>query len=212
MHDAEIPSLDELFDDLTNHPSPRIQEQASWVMVDHYPAESMSRLIDLIENPNPAIYRAAVKALGLFGLDALGPLCNKYRSSENPTVRACCIKAFVQVSAKHPDQVFTDNAMKVLEDGLSDDDPVVSQSAVMAIAQVGKQSATRAEALPLLLNVSRGDNTAHAISAIMALGEINNIDANQALEDLINDTTLDPIISEIAKSSLERSQMNRPKN
>ena len=46
----------------------------------------------------------------------------------------------------------------------------------------------------------------------MALGEINNIDANQALEDLINDTTLDPIISEIAKSSLERSQMNRPKN
>ena len=29
MHDAEIPSLDELFDDLTNHPAQN-SEQASW--------------------------------------------------------------------------------------------------------------------------------------------------------------------------------------
>lgn len=207
MDDTKIPSLDELFDDLTNHPSPRIQEQASWVMVDHYPEQSMPRLIALIENSDPIIYRAAVKALGLFGLDALAPLCLKYRSSENATVRACCIKAFVQVSAKHPDQEFTDEAMQVLEDGLLDNDPVVSQSAVMAIAQVGKQNATRTEALPLLLTVSRGENTAHAISAIMALGEINNCDAVEALQALIEDVELDPIIREIAKSSLERSQM-----
>ena len=210
MNEAEIPSLDELFDDLTNHPSPRIQEQASWLMLDHYPEQSIPRLLALIENSDPAIYRAAVKALGLFGLEALTPLCQKYRSSTNSTVRACCIKAFVQVSAKHPDQALTNEAMQVLEDGLSDVDPVVSQSAVMAIAQVGKQSAARAEALPLLLTISRGNNTAHAISAIMALGEIKNQAAIEALDELISDDTLDPIISDIAKSSLERSQMQKP--
>lgn len=210
MNEAEIPSLDELFDDLTNHPSPRIQEQASWLMLDHYPEQSIPRLLALIENSDPAIYRAAVKALGLFGLEALAPLCQKYHSSTNSTVRACCIKAFVQVSAKHPDQALTNEAMQVLEEGLSDVDPVVSQSAVMAIAQVGKQSAARAEALPLLLTISRGNNTAHAISAIMALGEIKNQAAVEALEELIKDNTLDPIISDIAKSSLERSQMQKP--
>ena len=210
MNEAEIPSLDQLFDDLTNHPSPRIQEQASWLMLDHYPEQSIPRLLALIENSDPAIYRAAVKALGLFGLEALTPLCQKYRSSTNSTVRACCIKAFVQVSAKHPDQALTNEAMQVLEDGLSDVDPVVSQSAVMAIAQVGKQSAARAEALPLLLTISRGNNTAHAISAIMALGEIKNQAAIEALDELISDDTLDPIISDIAKSSLERSQMQKP--
>ena len=210
MNEAEIPSLDELFDDLTNHPSPRIQEQASWLMLDHYPEQSIPRLLVLIENSDPAIYRAAVKALGLFGLESLAPLCQKYRSSSNSTVRACCIKAFVQVSAKHPDQALTNEAMQVLEDGLSDVDPVVSQSAVMAIAQVGKQSAARAEALPLLLTISRGNNTAHAISAIMALGEIKNQAAIEALDELIKDDTLDPIISDIAKSSLERSQMQKP--
>ena len=210
MNEAEIPSLDQLFDDLTNHPSPRIQEQASWLMLDHYPEQSIPRLLALIENSDPAIYRAAVKALGLFGLEALTPLCQKYRSSTNSTVRACCIKAFVQVSAKHPDQALTNEAMQVLEDGLSDVDPVVSQSAVMAIAQVGKQSAARAEALPLLLTISRGNNTAHAISAIMALGEIKNQAAIEAIDQLINDDTLDPIISDIAKSSLERSQMQKP--
>ena len=207
MNFAEIPSLDELFEDLTNHPSPRIQEQASWVMVDHYPEQSLPRLIALIENSDPIIYRAAVKALGLFGKNALAPLCLKYYSSDNATVRACCIKAFVQVSAKHPDQAFTDEAIQVLEDGLSDDDPVVSQSAVMAIAQVGKQTAARDEAFPMLLRISRGDNTAHAISAIMALGEINNQGAVDALHALIQDTSIDPMISEIAKSSLERSKM-----
>ena len=210
MNEAEIPSLDQLFDDLTNHPSPRIQEQASWLMLDHYPEQSIPRLLALIENSDPVIYRAAVKALGLFGLEALTPLCQKYRSSTNSTVRACCIKAFVQVSAKHPDQALTNEAMQVLEEGLSDVDPVVSQSAVMAIAQVGKQSAARAEALPLLLTISRGNNTAHAISAIMALGEIKNQAAIEALDQLINDDTLDPIISDIAKSSLERSQMQKP--
>ena len=210
MNEAEIPSLDQLFDDLTNHPSPRIQEQASWLMLDHYPEQSIPRLLALIENSDPAIYRAAVTALGLLGLEALTPWCQKYRSSTNSTVRACCIKAFVQVSAKHPDQALTNEAMQVLEDGLSDVDPVVSQSAVMAIAQVGKQSAARAEALPLLLTISRGNNTAHAISAIMALGEIKNQAAIEALDELIGDDTLDPIISDIAKSSLERSQMQKP--
>ena len=205
--EAEIPSLDELFDDLMTHPSPRIQEQAAWQMVDHYPTQSIPRLIELIENPDTVIYRAAVKALGLFGVDALSPLCNKYRSSENPTVRACCIKAFVQVSAKHPNAALTDEAMIVLEDSLADPDPVVSQSAVMAIAEVGKQPASREEALPLLVKVSRGKNIAHAISAIKALGEINNAAAIEALESLIKDTSLEPMIVDVAKSSLERSNL-----
>ena len=48
---VERPDLDALFADLA-HPNPHLQTQAYLAMVDHWPNESMPRLISLLDQPD----------------------------------------------------------------------------------------------------------------------------------------------------------------
>ena len=61
-----VPSIEDLFADL-KHPNPRIQEDACAIMVEHYSQEALPRLIDLLTDKDPKVYRAAVKGIGFFG-------------------------------------------------------------------------------------------------------------------------------------------------
>ncbi len=206
------PDLDRLFEDLS-HPNPNIQNQAFWAMVEHYPQESMPRLLALLDQSDTSLRRAAVRGMGAFGEISLQPLAEKFRSSEDGTVRASCVKAYVQVAANYPDEPFSKDAMAVLEEALEDDCPVVSQSAVMALGQVGKQGAAGKQALPLLLKICQGENIAHMQSAVMALGEIDDPDSEASLRALLADESMDPLVKEVAESSLarfENMKANRP--
>ena len=77
---VERPDLDALFADLA-HPNPHLQTQAYLAMVDHWPNESMPRLISLLDQPDVSLRRAAVRGLGAFGATALQPLAELFEAS-----------------------------------------------------------------------------------------------------------------------------------
>ena len=198
----ERPDLDALFADLA-HPNPHLQTQAYLAMVEHWPEESMPRLLALLGQSDVSVYRAAVKGLGAFGATALQPLAELFSASSDGTVRACCVKAYAQIASNFPGQEFSADAMAVLEKALSDDSPVVSQSAVMALGQVGVQ------ALPLLIQICKGDNIAHVQSAAMALAEIPDPRAEACLRDVLADPSTDPLCRQMVEASLGRLESSR---
>lgn len=195
--------LDQLFEDLS-HPNPNIQNQAFWAMVEHHPEESMPRLLALLDQPDTSLRRAAVRGMGAFGQSSLQPLAEKFRASEDGTVRASCVKAYVQVAANFPDEPFSNDAMSVLQEALEDDSPVVSQSAVMALGQVAKQGQVGRQALPLLVKICHGGNIAHMQSAVMAMGEIDAPESEACLRALLVDESTDSLVREVVESSLAR--------
>lgn len=195
----ERPDLDALFADLS-HPNPYLQTQAYLGMIEYWPLESMPRLIALLDQPDVALRRAAVRGLGAFGADALQPLAELFSISVDGTVRASCVKAYAQIASNFPGQEFTAEAMAVLDQALSDESPVVSQSAVMALGQVGQQ------ALQSLIRICKGDNIAHVQSAAMALAEIPGDEAERCLREVLADPSTDPLARQMVEASLARRE------
>ncbi|PTU01651.1 glycosyltransferase [Pseudomonas sp. HMWF031] len=199
---VDRPDLDALFADLA-HPNPNIQREAYLAMVDYWPEQSTPRLLALLGQSDVSVYRAAVKGLGAFGAKALQPLADLFTSSPDGTVRACCVKAYAQIASNFPEEEFSPEAMTVLETALSDESPVVSQSAVMALGQVGIQ------ALPLLIRICKGDNIAHVQSAAMALAEIADPQAEACLREVLDDPSTDPLARQMVEASLGRLESRR---
>ena len=204
MESTEVkrPGLDDLFADLA-HPNPHLQTQAYLDMIEFWPVESMPRLLELLNQPNVSLRRAAVRGLGAFGASALEPLAVLFCESDDGTVRASCVKAYAQIASNYPEQDFSESAMAVLKKALDDASPVVSQSAVMALGQVGKQ------ALPMLIAICKGDNIAHLQSAAMALAEIPDPSAEACLREVMANPGTDPLALEMIEASIGRLEGRR---
>ena len=197
-----VPSIEDLFADL-KHPNPRIQEDACAIMVEHYSQEALPRLIDLLTDKDPKVYRAAVKGIGFFGTPAFAPLLDLYATTDNQTARRCCPKAFVQLFKNHPNQSFPDEVMALLENGIHDDDMVVVQGVLMCLGQIGKQEVKATEAIQILSKSLKSDNIALVYSASQALADIPDPESEKALQSLLQDAN-DPMIKEAAESALSR--------
>ena len=194
---VEVPDLDQLFADLS-HPNPYIQTQAFTAMAQHWQEEAMPRLIALLDQPDVSLRRASVRGLGAFGEVAMQPIADCFRSSDDGTVRASCVKAYAQLASNYPGIPFSDAAMDVLQAGLADPSPVVAVASVMALGQVGEQ------AVSLLLEVSRGDNPAQAVAAVNALAEINHPSVEDGFEALLTLDNLDDYVRETLASAVLR--------
>ena len=194
---VEVPDLDQLFADLS-HPNPYIQTQAFTAMAQHWQEEAMPRLIALLDQPDVSLRRASVRGLGAFGAVAMQPIADCFRSSDDGTVRASCVKAYAQLASNYPGIPFSDAAMDVLQAGLADPSPVVAVASVMALGQVGEQ------AVSLLLEVSRGDNPAQAVAAVNALAEINHPSVEDGFEALLTLDNLDDYVRETLASAVLR--------
>lgn len=200
-----IISLDDLFLDLT-HPNPNIRMDACVEMAENYFDEALPRLLDLLNNPDPAIYRTAVKGLGVFGHRALSPLLDLYSSTHNCTVKACCIKAFVQVAVNFPEDAFPEEAISTLKLALEDANPVVSQSALMTLGYFSKQEHEKERVIPILVQVCDSENIAHVQAAVMSLAEVQSLQVDQCFERMIQNESTDLLIKEILESSMARRQ------
>ena len=195
------PDLESLFKDL-EHPNPHIQTRAYLAMVEYWPEESKPRLLDLLDEPNVSVRRAAVRGLGAFGDDVIDAIAEKFKESRDGTVRASCVKAYAQIASNFPEDSFKESGMKTLREALRDESPVVSQSAVMALGQVGMQ------ALEDLIGILNGSNIAHIQSAAMALAEIDSPKALRALEQKLKENNADELVKEMVQSSIERAKSN----
>ena len=203
--DSPLQSFDDLVVDLT-HPNPNIREAACSLMAEHYADRAMPRLISLLHDPDPAIYRTAVKGLGMLGHQSVPSLLELFEKTDNGTVKACCIKALVQVSVNFPRHAFPAETMNVLEQALDEANPVVAQSALMTLGHLSKQDSEKERVIPLLIKACERDNIAHVQGALMALAELDSPLVNDCLEKLASDMTKDSLIREMAQASVERRE------
>ena len=202
---SSIISLDDLFLDLS-HPNPNIRMDACVVMSENYFDEAFPRLLDLLNDPDPMVYRTAVKGLGVFGYRVLFPLLDLFNTTNNCTVKACCIKAFVQVSVNFPESVFPEQAITALKFALDDPNPVVSQSALMTLGYFSKLEHEKERVIPILIQACNSSNIAHVQSAVMSLAEVQSSQVDQCFMSMINNESTDPLSDEILESSISRRQ------
>ena len=202
---SAVPSYESLLADLA-HPNPNIRGQSCVLLAEHYPNQVTPYFFECLHDPDPVVYRTAVKGLGVLGHQVIPDLLKLFKDSENGTVRACCIKALVQISVHHPDQAFPDETMHVLEKSLDDSNPVVAQSALMTLGHLSKQEVEKDRVLPLLIQACDRSNIAHVQGAAMALAELDSPLVEECLRKLANDESKDSLIREVAEASLARRE------
>ena len=198
-------SFEQLLADLA-HPNPNIRDTACSLMAEYYSEQAMPELISLLHDPDPAIYRTAVKGLGMLGQQSLPGLLDLFKETDNGTVKACCIKALVQVSVYFPELAFPVETIDVLESALDDPNPVVAQSALMTLGHLSKKDSEKECVIPLLIKACGRGNIAHVQGAAMALAELDSPLVTACLESLATDETKDSLIREVAQASLARRE------
>ena len=202
MGDA-LPSFDSLVQDL-EHPNPNIRDEACVLLAEHWPDQAMPYFFSRLHDPDPVVYRTAVKALGTLGHRTLPDLLELFQSSGNGTVKACCVKAIVQISVNFPNVAFPVEVLSMLEQALDDSSPVVAQSSLMTLGYLSKHDSEKDRVIPLLIQACDRANIAHVQGSAMALAELDSPLVSPFLEKLAKDGTKDPLIREVAQSSLER--------
>lgn len=194
-------SIEELFQRL-KHPNPHLRDQAMWELAENQDETTIPRLMSILDEEDTNYRRAAVKALGAIGLDAVPPLVEALLNSDNATVRGSAAKALAQVAINYPDDPFPAAGVQGLTTALHDPNPVVHIAAVMAMGEIG---APVVDALIEALQTTT--NPALAISLVNALGSIGDERGVDVLTTLIQDESTDSYVRESATSVLSRLEM-----
>lgn len=194
---------DALFEQL-KHPNPHIREQAMWGLVDHRDDTTIERLMSILDEEDTTYRRAAVKALGAIGLDAVPPLVETLKNSDNATVRSSCAKALAQVALNYPEEPFPEEGLQGLRTAIDDPNPVVNIASIMALGEMGTP------AFDLLAEALKtSENIAVQVAVANALVSTRDDRASAILEALAEDESADSYVRETAVSALSRIAMVR---
>lgn len=201
--------MDSFFEQL-KHPNPNIRERAMVDIIQNRDETTIPRLMDALDAEDTVYRRAAVKALGAVGPDAVPAIVNALGNSANVTVRGSCAKALAQVALYYPEEPFPEIGLQGLRQSLNDPNPVVHIASAMALGEIGN------EALDILLEtLQTTDNVALAVSIVNALASVGGEQAVETLTQLSEDDSTDRYVKETAISALSRMEMvqkySRPK-
>ncbi|WP_445636457.1 HEAT repeat domain-containing protein [Nostoc sp. DSM 114161] len=191
-------TTDSLFEQL-KHPNPNLRERAMWQLAEVRDENTIPRLMSILDDEDVTYRRAAVKALGAIGVDAVPALVESLLNSDNATVRGSCAKALAQVAANHPDVPFPEEGLQGLKTALNDANGVVYIASVMALGEIGSPAF---EILTEALKTT--DNVAVAVAIVNALGSMGDVRGVEVLTALTNDETVDSYVRESAVSALPR--------
>ncbi|MBD2676410.1 MULTISPECIES: HEAT repeat domain-containing protein [Nostoc] len=191
-------TTDSLFEQL-KHPNPNLRERAMWQLAEVRDENTIPRLMSILDDEDVTYRRAAVKALGAVGVDAVPALVELLLNSDNATVRGSCAKALAQVAANHPDVPFPEEGLQGLKTALNDPNGVVYIASVMALGEIGSPAF---EILTEALKTT--DNVAVAVAIVNALGSMGDVRGVEVLTALTNDETVDSYVRESAVSALPR--------
>lgn len=194
-------STEALFQQL-KHPNPHLRDQAMWELAENRDETTIPRLMSILDEADTNYRRAAVKALGAIGPEAVPPLVQALLHSDNVTVRGSAAKALAQVAINYPDEPFPVEGLQGLKTALNDPNPVVHIATVMALGEIGPP------ALDLLIEaLQTTDNPALATSIVNALGSIGDPRGIEVLTALIQAESTDSYVRESATSALARLEM-----
>ena len=194
-------STEALFQQL-KHPNPHLRNQAMWELAENRDETTIPRLMSILDEEDTTYRRAAVKALGAMGSDAVTPLVEAMLNSDNVTVRGSAVKALAQIAINYPELPFPTEGLEGLKTALSDTNPVVNIAAVMALGEIG---APGFEILKEALETT--DNIALAVAITNTFGSINDSRGADVLKTLINDDSTEDYVRESAISALSRLEL-----
>lgn len=191
-------TVDSLFEQL-KHPNPNLRERAMLQLAENRDENTIPRLMSVLNDEDVTYRRAAVKALGMIGVDTVPPLVESLLNSDNVTVRGSCAKALAQIAVNYPDVPFPTEGLQGLQTAINDPNPVVHIAAVMALGEVGSPAF---DILDEALKTT--DNVAVAVSVVNALAASGDERAIEVLKGLTNDESADSYVQESAVSALSR--------
>jgi bilin biosynthesis protein len=198
--------IEALFTQL-KHPNPNLRERAMVQLAENRDENTIGRLIEMVNEENVDLRRAAVKALGVIGADAVSAIVSLFNQSDNPTIQASCVKALAQVAVNYGSDAFPQEGVEGLKVALNHPNPVVNIAAVMALGAVGSPM------LDLLVETLKTtDNLALAVSIINALASMGDERATEVLTELANDESVDSYVRESATNALPRLEQTMQYN
>lgn len=199
--DSKKMTIDSLFEQL-RHPNPHLRDRAMWEIAESRDENTIPRLMGIMGEEDTIYRRAAVKALGAIGTDAVPPLVEAMLNSDNVTVRGSCAKALAQIAINYADVPFPREGMEGLKTALNDPNPVVHIASVMALGEIGSP------AFEILVEALKTtDNVALQVSIANALASLGDDRATEILTGLIDDESNDSYVRESAISALSRLEL-----
>jgi bilin biosynthesis protein len=192
---------DNLFAQL-KHPNPHLRDRAMLEIAETRDADTISKLMSALDDEDVVYRRAAVKALGVIGQDAVPSIVDGMLHSENITVKGSCVKALTQVALNYPELPFPAEGLQGLKQSMQDPNPVVYIAAVMTLGEIG------AEGLDILTEaLAVTDNPALGVSIVNALASIGDERSAEVLTKVVNDESADSYVKETAISALSRLEL-----
>ncbi len=183
------PSIEKLFKDL-EHPNPNINKQAIQEMVHYWPEPSIERLIRNLQKESLEVdlRRKSIKALAAFDDCALDAVFKTFFTFETRTVRTSCLKVLVRMAAAKKNSTFPCKVFDVIDIALQEDAPEVILTVISLLRQIGE------DAIPILLELAKGNDILKAKASITALGEMNSPWIRDSFKELLLDNQLDQLI------------------
>jgi bilin biosynthesis protein len=189
---------DELYQQL-KHPNPHLRDRAMVQIVEERTAETLPKMMAILDDEDVVYRRAVVKALGMVGLEAVPYLVEGLLKSDNVTVRGSCAKALAQVALNYPEKPFPSEGLQGLKTALSDENPVVYIGSAMALGEIGSP------AFDILTeSLKTTEDLGLAVSLVNALCATKDPKAIDALTALTTDESIDSYVRETAVSALSR--------
>jgi bilin biosynthesis protein len=189
---------DALFDQL-KHPNPHMRDRAMLEIADTRDETTIPRLMSALDNEDVVYRRAAVKALGVVGADAVPAVVEALLHSDNVTVRGSAAKALAQIAINYPELPFPEAGLQGLKAALNDDNPVVHIASAMALGEMGMP------AFDILVeSLTTTDNIAAQVSIVNALASIGGEQVGVILNQFAHDEKADSYVRETAVSALSR--------
>jgi bilin biosynthesis protein len=192
-------TTDSLFAQL-KHPNPNLRDQAMDQIADTRDETTIPRLMAILDDDDTTYRRAAVKTLGVVGMDAVPAIVEAMLTSDNVTVRGSCAKALAQIAVNYPEQPFSAEGLAGLKQALSDDNPVVNIGAAMALGEIG------ADAVEILIEGYHAstDKVGIQVAIVNALASAGGDRAMETLTNLSTSDEVDSYVKETATSALSR--------
>ena len=170
-----------------------------WEIAESRDENTIPRLMKILDEEDTTYRRAAVKTLGVIGLDAVPLVVESLLHSDNVTVRGSAAKALAQIAVNYPDLPFPEAGLQGLKAAINDPNPVVHIASVMALGQMGSAAYDI-----LVESLQTTDNVAVQVAIVNALASIGEPQCVKVLSRFANDESVDSYVRESAQSSLSR--------
>jgi bilin biosynthesis protein len=184
------------------HPNPHLRDRAMIELAENRDETTITQLMNVLGDEDVVFRRAAVKALGVIGVDTVPALVESLLHSDNVTIRGSAAKALAQIALNYPEVPFPEAGMQGLKTALNDDNPVVHIAATMALGEIGSPS------LDILIEaLQTTENIGLAVSIVNALASVGGDRGAEVLAALTNDESADDYVRESATSALSRLEL-----